>query len=195
MKLLHLQVALARFGWLNCVALALLLAGVAAWFWGIAYLRAQTNAPQRALQQAQQALKAGNQDAGASAASMPQQRLLAYYDLLGEQRHAEQQIKTLFAVADKTGLSLSQAEYKSAWDQAGRTHTYQMILPIKGSYPAIRRFCEQVLLAIPFAALDEISFKREAIGNTTLEAKLHFTLYLADAAARNPQEQARSDAK
>ncbi|MGZ3158645.1 MAG: hypothetical protein ACXU7H_06145, partial [Burkholderiaceae bacterium] len=53
--------------------------------------------------------------------------------------------------------------------------------PVKGQYQAIRKFCEQTLLAIPFASLDEINFKRDEITNSTLEAKLHFTLYLSDA--------------
>jgi len=46
---------------------------------------------------------------------------------------------------------------------------------------AVRRFCERVLLTIPFASLDEITFKREAVGNGSLDARLRFTLYLTDA--------------
>ena len=39
------------------------------------------------------------------------------------------------------------------------------------------------LMAIPFASLDEINFRRDAIGSRTLEAKLRFTLYLNDVPA------------
>jgi len=33
-------------------------------------------------------------------------------------------------------------------------------------------------LAIPFASLDEINFKRDAVTNPLLDAKLRFTFYL-----------------
>ena len=75
---------------------------------------------------------------------------------------------------------MSRADYKFGADRNGRYRTYQIVLPVKGSYSAIRQFCEQTLLAIPFASLDEMNFKRDAIGSSTLEAKLHFTVYLAD---------------
>jgi len=54
------------------------------------------------------------------------------------------------------------------------------MLPLNGSYPAVWQFTLQVLAAIPFASLDEISFKREAIVETTADVKLRFTLYLND---------------
>jgi hypothetical protein len=37
------------------------------------------------------------------------------------------------------------------------------------------------LRAIPFASLDDISFKRDAIGTANVEARLRLTLYLARA--------------
>jgi hypothetical protein len=106
--------------------------------------------------------------------------LALFYDALGEQRYAEQQVATLFALAAKSGLSLNRGEYKFGYDQAGRMHTYQVTLPVKGAYRAIWEFCLQALAAIPFAALDEISFKRESIGDAILEARLRLTFYLKD---------------
>ena len=38
----------------------------------------------------------------------------------------------------------------------------------------------QVLNDAPVASLDEISFKRETIGNATVEAKVRLTLYLEE---------------
>jgi hypothetical protein len=188
----QLRLTMARFGWINCAACGLLLLAVIAWSWGIAYLQAQTTAPQRSLQQAQQALKESERNEIVTTLSLPEQGLRAYYDVLGDRRYVEQQIKTLFAVAGKTGLSLNQAEYKSAYDKNSRTHTYQVTLPIKGSYESIRKFCEQTLLAIPFASLDELNFKRDAINNATLEAKLRFTFYLAGD-ARDPANKNNGD--
>lgn len=97
---------------------------------------------------------------------------------LGDRRHAERQVKTLFALAAKSGLVLRQGEYKAAFERNARLHTYQVTLPVKGSYGAIWQFALGALRAIPFAALDEISFKRDAIGEAEVEARLRITLYL-----------------
>lgn len=109
----------------------------------------------------------------------------------------EQQVKTLFAVAAKVPLALHRAEYRFGTNQEGGFHTYQITLPVKGTYEEILRFCDLTLLAIPFASLDEISFKRESIAASTLDANLRFTLYLVDAAqdaiasVRVPEDVAR----
>jgi hypothetical protein len=178
---LQARLVLTRFGWVNNLACALIVAGIAAWLWAIPYLRAQTNAPMRALEQAQKSLATTDNHSPEASHSLPEERLTAFYDVLGDKRYVEQQVKTLFAVAAKSGLILNQGEYKAGFEKGSHSTSYQMILPVKGQYQAIRKFCEQTLLAIPFASLDEINFKREEITNSTLEAKLHFTLYLSDA--------------
>jgi hypothetical protein len=178
--ILQARLALSRFGWINNIAGALILLAIAAWVWGIPYLRMQTNAPMLALERAQKSLASTDSHTTEAAHSLPEERLAAFYDVLGDKRYIEQQVKTLFAVAAKSGLVLNQGEYKSSLEKGTHTTTYQMILPVKGQYQAIRKFCEQTLLAIPFASLDEINFKRDEISNSTLEAKLHFTLYLSD---------------
>jgi hypothetical protein len=104
----------------------------------------------------------------------------AFYAALGPRRYAEQQVRTLFALAAKNGLSLSQGEYKTGYDRNARVSTYQVNLPVKGSYGAIWQFALGALRAIPFASLDDISFRREAIGDPAVEARLRLTLYLKD---------------
>jgi type VI protein secretion system component VasK len=104
----------------------------------------------------------------------------AFYAALGPRRYAGQQVKTLFALAAKNGLSLSQGEYKSGYDSNARVSTYQVNLPVKGSYAAIWQFALGALSAIPFASLDDISFRRDGIQDPTVEARLRLTLYLKD---------------
>ena len=112
----------------------------------------------------------------------PNENLARFYATLGEKRYAEQQVDTLFALAGKNGITLSQGEYRSGYDLNARVHTYQVTLPIKGSYAAIWQFAQQALAALPFASLDDISFKRENIGEANVEARVRLTLYLADQA-------------
>ncbi len=113
------------------------------------------------------------------AASAPD-NIDAFYGALGPRRYAEQQVRTLFALAAKNGLTLSQGEYKSGYDRNARVHTYQVNLPVKGSYGAIWQFALAALRAIPFASLDDIGFRRDGIGDPVVEARLRLTLYLKD---------------
>jgi hypothetical protein len=110
--------------------------------------------------------------------------LALFYRSLGDRSHAEGQLRMFFALADKAGLVLSKGEYREAFDSNARVYTYQLTLPVKGSYRAIRDFAMQSLRAIPFASLDEISFRRDAIGDANVEARLRFTLYLRDQQSR-----------
>lgn len=105
----------------------------------------------------------------------------AFYQTLGERRYAEQQVRTLFGLADKAGLALTQGEYRGSYDRNARLYAYQVTLPVRGSYKAVWSFAMSALRAIPFASLDEISFKRESVNDTSVEARLRLTLYLAGA--------------
>jgi len=151
------------------------LLSIAIW---IPYLQQELKQSQSELSRSAQAGKVNI----AQAVVIPSQselRMQQFYATLGENGYAEQQLKTMFELASKSGLKLNQGEYKSSFDRNDETEAYQIQLPVVGPYPAIREFCESVLLAIPFASLDEISFKREAISSNNLEAKLRFTLYLS----------------
>lgn len=87
-------------------------------------------------------------------------------------------LNKLYAAADAQKLLLEQGEYRLSPDKTGKLTRYQITLPVKGSYLQIRQFVDQALLDVPVAALDDINFKREAIGGTQLEARIKFTLYL-----------------
>lgn len=172
--LLRARLAVLRLGVPACVAIALCAAGVAAWAWLL---------PQRA---AQVAVMARPLPAPSTLVAPPPPpssngNLAAFYDTLGEKRYAEQQVKVLFDLAAKSSLVLNQGEYKANYDKASRVSTYQIILPVKGSYQAIWQFAMQGLRAMPYASLDEVGFRRETIADPTVEARLRFTLYLKDA--------------
>lgn len=108
------------------------------------------------------------------------ENLALFRAALGRQRDVEPALKTLFGIAAKSGLVLRQGEYKRGVDRNGKLHTYQINLPVKGSYAQVWQFALQALRALPYAALDDLSFKRDNIGETGLEARLRLTLYLAD---------------
>jgi hypothetical protein len=110
--------------------------------------------------------------------TLNEKNLQLFFAQLGEQAYVEQQIKTMFAIAEKHELKILQAEYKSTFHTDGKFYTYQMTLPLKGNYVSIRHFAEEMLLNLPFASLDEMSIKRETINAPVIEVKLRFSLFL-----------------
>ncbi len=173
---LRARIWLARRGGFACAGALLCAAGAGAWLW---HLQGE---PARQAQLRELA----RPPAGASAPAVlappsADQNLSDFYAALGERRYAEQQVKTLFGLAAKNGLTLSAGQYKEGYDAEGRLYSYQVVLPVKGPYRAVWQFALQTLGAVPFGALDEISFKRDNIGDNMPEARLRFTFYLTDA--------------
>jgi len=88
-------------------------------------------------------------------------------------------LNKLYAAAAAQQLLLEQGEYRITPSKNGKLSRYQITLPVKGNYLQIRQFVAQALNDVPIAALDEISFKREAIGATEVEARIKLTLFLS----------------
>lgn len=176
---LKLRLWLWARGPVLCAALLLAAAGAASLAWLL---------PQRGVdarrQQVAIAVATLAPSSKPAAPATEHDNLAQFYAVLGEKRYAEQQVATLFALAAKNGLTLSQGEYKGAYDAAARVSTYQVVLPVKGSYHAIWQFALACLQTVPFASLDEISFRREAIGEPQVDARLRLTFYLDDGAPR-----------
>ena len=175
--LLQWRLGMMRTGLLPCLAAALLLAGAATWI-DIA-LRAGSDAAAGTPSER----RASEREAAAATETVqeiPQaDHLQTYYSALGDAGQAEQYVRTLFALARKAGIELVQGDYKWELDSGSNTYRYQILLPVKGGYGSTRYFCEQTLLAMPFAALDELTFKRESIADEDLDSSVRFTLFLA----------------
>jgi len=97
---------------------------------------------------------------------------------LGDAAALPAQLNVIYGIAARHGLQLSTGQYKASLDSSRTYSTYEIRLPVDGSYPSLRGFCEDVLLALPNATLDSLSFKRDAAGSPTLQANTQFTLYL-----------------
>jgi hypothetical protein len=104
--------------------------------------------------------------------------LTSFYQLLPPEQSAVKLLDKIYKTASKESLSLTQGEYKFTKEKADHLGKYQIILPVKGSYIHVRKFIAKVLNALPMVSLDGVSFKREAIGGTELEAKIQFTIFL-----------------
>lgn len=172
--LLRARLAALRAGAPACIAAGLCVAGIAAWAWVVPHQAALSK-------QLTQPLPVPAPLSSAPPPPSANQNLAGFYEVLGEKRYTEQQVKILFDVAARSNLILSQGEYKSAYDKASGVTTYQIVLPVKGPYGAVWRFAMEALRSMPFAALDEVAFRRDNIADPTVEARLRLTLYLKDA--------------
>lgn len=184
---LRLRLATRAYGVVASAALVVALAALATLAWTAAARTEQAQQHRAALVRA--ATPAPAPVASSEAAA--NDNLALFYATLGERRYTEQQVKTLFGIAEKTGIVLRQGEYKAAYDQNGKLHTYQVTLPVKGSYQAVWQFAMLSLRAIPFAALDDIGFRRDDIGAAGVDARVRFTLYLLDDGVARTGEGAR----
>lgn len=173
---LRARLALRRLSPLLFLAVLL----YAAFFGALAWLVPAREALEQERVLAQRAAALPPPVARAEPVDTPDRNLALFYGALGEKRYVEQQVKTLFGIAAKTGLVLRQGEYKSGYDRNAKLHTYQVNLPVQGSYGQVWQFALLALRAIPFASLDDISFRRDTIGQEHVEARLRLTLYVLD---------------
>lgn len=172
---LRLVLALRRMNPVVAGAVALALALMAGFF---LILRAQVDLEEQyAEARRQAALPPPMPAAVAPPPPRADQNLAHFYASLGERGKVERQLKTLFGLAEKNGLALRQGEYRSSQDRAGRFLTYQITLPVTGRYGAIWQFAFDALRALPHASLDDVAFRRDAIGSELVEARLRLTLY------------------
>lgn len=172
---LRVRLALGRVDPVVALILALFLAGSVTYGWLL-------GARERLALEYEQARKQARAPAPAPPPPPPpssDQNLAAFYGSLGERRGLERQLKELFSIAARHGLTLQQGEYRSNYDRVAKLHTYQVNLPVKGSYKAIWQFALDTLRALPHVSLDDVSFRRDSIGDPGVEARLRLTFYLA----------------
>jgi hypothetical protein len=83
-------------------------------------------------------------------------------------------IETMQDEAVRRGLQIDRAEYRQSGTAALRV---QVLLPVRGEYPALRRWLETLLYRHPSLALDELGLRRVADGGSTVEARVSLSFY------------------
>lgn len=82
-----------------------------------------------------------------------------------------------FTLAQEEGLALEQADFQHRHDGEMQWLHVSMTVPIRGAYPRVRRFMESMLLEHPHVALDEIVFRRDAVGASQADAVARFSAW------------------
>jgi hypothetical protein len=175
--LLDVDLALRRESapfWLACT---LALAGVALYVLSARPLDARLDERRSALERVEREARV-TRAVERPRKSVFEERLDAFAGALCEKERLNAFVGTVFEQAALQGLALAQAEYKLEHDKAGGFSAYQMTLPVRGPYPRLRRFVDSTLAEVSCAAIEDVDFKREAIGASETEARLRFIFFL-----------------
>lgn len=87
-------------------------------------------------------------------------------------------LELMMKEAVKAGLVPKQAEYRVIKTSPGEVLSYQLTLPLKGTYPQLVEFISNVLPKVNNVSLDNIVFQRQKISDTQPDSTLMLTLYL-----------------
>lgn len=113
-----------------------------------------------------------------SAKRTPAGQLDQFYQAFPSESSVPDAIERLIEIAQKKGLNPKQAEYRVIRNTPGELIGYHVTLPIKGAYPKVLSFVFAVLSGTHNLSLDNISFQRQKIGDSVVEATLLMTLYI-----------------
>lgn len=153
----QLEVMAARHGLWLLPALALLACACVAWLVWLPAEQARLAEAERALAR-QQAQRAGIVTQTAAPALPPPAQ-------------AEAGVQRLFALAQQHGLTIAQADYRR--QDSGAAGRWQVQVPARGSYPALRYFV-RAARGIPGLSLDELHLQR---AGEQVEARMLFSIW------------------
>jgi hypothetical protein len=105
-------------------------------------------------------------------------QLVAFYKFFPSERSIPDWVEKISATAAKNKLVLRQGEYQVIRDKTSKLLLYQVTLPVKGTYPNLRGFIDDVLTEIPMASIDNVKFERQKIGDDALLSTVTLTLHL-----------------
>lgn len=119
------------------------------------------------------------QDASANAARLaPAGQIEMFESYFPAETSAPDTLELILKEATKIGLVPKQAEYRVNKTTPGNVLSYQLTLPLKGTYPQLVAFISDVLPKVKNLSLDNIVFQRQKISETQPSSTLILTLYL-----------------
>lgn len=111
----------------------------------------------------------------------PTHQLDEFYAFFPDGNAMADTLSSLQDAAAQENLILERGEYHLAPESIGQLVRYNIVLPVKGPYPHLRRFIARALRENPSLALDGVSFNRQATITIGVEAQIRMTLYFKEA--------------
>ena len=170
----RLQIALWRHGWCWVTAAAATAVGAAIYFAVLQPARVALQAARTELAQA----GAARRQAHAAPPVSQQQQLKVLQGALQTDATPADLVQRMAAIARSEGVALPQGDYQQqihASTGVLQVHVHQ---PVRASYPQLRRYLEAVLREVPNASLDQVAARRDNVGQSQLEARLRWSLWI-----------------
>lgn len=173
----------AQLGWSGGLGLALL--GAAAILAYTLILPVRQDAA--ALRGEIQKLNADLQHAPASPpANSARQQLDAFIAALPSQNAINNALNELHSLATQHQLALKDSAYRPVPNASAAMRQLRISLKCEGSYTDLRHFLRAATLHLPALAVEQLSFSRQKISDTRLEAVVEFSLFYSAADAAHP---------
>jgi hypothetical protein len=154
---------------------------VVALIWGLAGLLPDWQSLQHLSQQTREASEylAKVEEGSVAAPVVPQRQLDDFRSKLPSQPQATVAIDKIYALATVQRITLARGEYSLGIDPKTHLARYQILLPVRGSYPQLRRFLHALLGQLPAVVIEDVEFQRKKIADTDLTGRIRMTLYLS----------------
>jgi hypothetical protein len=120
---------------------------------------------------------AGRQTRGSQAIHPGAEKVAAVYQFLEKPEETTDWLAKLHGIGTATGVRLKSASYRTQSTE-GRIVRYEIALPVAGSYGQIRDFLKRSLAEIPVLSVDQLTLKREARSDGTIQAEMRLTLHM-----------------
>jgi hypothetical protein len=118
--------------------------------------------------------------ASSDAPETPHDPRSAFYESLPVPRRLPAVLRDVFEAAGNQSLALKHGEYRLAPSHSGKVLQYQVTLPVRGTYPQIRRFLVEAMRKNRALSLQSIRFEREKIDDLNVEAKIRLDIFVAE---------------
>lgn len=87
-------------------------------------------------------------------------------------------VEILYRVAQQHQLMLEEVVYQDQQSKDKQLVQYAIDFSVEQSYPRIKAFLIELLAALPYLALEQISFERDDIQNGQIQSHFRFKLFL-----------------
>lgn len=113
-----------------------------------------------------------------AAAGGPASELANFYARFPSQDAFPDALDGLLKTAAQHALTVQQGDYTVTRAPAGKLVRFEVMLPLRGSYPQVRTFLNALAHDVPGMALENAQFERRDVAEPVLDVKLRLVLFL-----------------
>jgi hypothetical protein len=105
----------------------------------------------------------------------PATQMTRFRDWFPQGARNVEDLRVLFRLAHQQQVQLLRGDYVAGRQSETRLATYDVVLPVRARYAAIRAFVASVLNELPHASL--VDLRMERASGDLLDARVHLTLF------------------